>query len=318
MYTNADRWPPPPDAKTGKRRGVVVAVAVLGLLLVGALAWALSSSSDADDAKSELAAVREQLDDVEERLDEERDRNEEEESEDSVATGDTGTVGNGTGPGEEEAAAELIEARAQLEATTEALAAEQAKVADLTDQVSTVQAEAAESQSALDAANTALTAVQADLEAAQAEGGRLAAPFAVDITTIRPPKKAFAVEGNVVSCVGYSSCDPAATMEGRFLEENGQLYFEWPFITKVPLATFDGFTWVGQAPASEAATTRCTGNDLPVPTTFTVTFAPTFYTVGAGDRSVVATTLHATWTRTAAAAHGCVDAASTYDGYFEF
>lgn len=167
-----------------------------------------------------------------------------------------------------------------------------------------------------DSGNGTGAAASFDLGAARAQVETLAAPFAIAVNTMRPHSSAFEVAGSLVTCTGFvGACQATLSLPGHFVDDGGSLVFEWTDVVRIPLSTLDGFTYAGRALVADTIAQKC-GNAT-LPTTLSVQFTPTNFTVGASDHSVVMTSMSATWTVSTDATSGCNATTRTYGGTFD-
>lgn len=265
-----------------------------------------SSKSDADDAKAELADVRESLDSLE---------------------SDSGSI--------EDQIDELLEqqatdeqAKSQLQATIDDQATQ---ISDLTAQLGdggdleAVQAELEDTQAQLEASESELAQAQSDLDEATAalaaaQGQPSAGSFDVEPAVIRPNLGDFSVTTNRVACEGFAdqavACPDTLVLDGRFVVEGTQTFMEFANVAKVPIGSFDGFNYAGSTPATNEASSRCDG--AVIPATMTVQIAPVRYSVDAASQVITATAFSFTWTIASDESANCTGSTRTYSGTLAF
>jgi len=290
----------------GSGKGAKTLAIVLGVLLVlvaaGAGLLISSSKGDADDAKAELANVRESLDSLESDSGSVEDQIDEllnQQAADEQAKTDLQDVINGLN--------EQVDAlNAQLESGGDA-AAVQAQLDETTAQLDESEAALADTQAELDAANAALADAQA-----QPAGGS----FSVEPAVIRPTLGDFSVVTNKIDCVGFAdpvaACPDTFTLNGRFVVDGTQMFMEFANVAKVPIASFDGFNYAGSTPATSDVSSLCEGQVLPA--TMSVQIAPVRYDVDASTQIITATAFSFTWTIFSEESGICIGSTQTYTG----
>ena len=290
-------------------KGAKTVAIVLGVLLVlvaaGAGLLISSSKSDADDAKAELADVRDSLDSlesdagsVEEQIDDLLDQQAADEQEKVELQGVVDGLND-----------EIAALNEQLESggDTEAL---QAEIDQLNAELDDSEAALAQSQADLEIANAALAAAEADTE--QPSAGT----FDVEPAVIRPKLGNFSVTTNRIECEGFAdqvaACPDTFSLNGRFVVDGTQMFMEFADIAKVPVASFDGFNYAGSTPATNEASSLCGGQV--VPATMTVQVAPVRYSVDASSKVITATAFSFTWTIASEESADCTGSTRTYSG----
>ncbi len=301
-------WP------TSAKRTVFALAAVIAILIGVAAALILSSRSETEAALEQVANLEESL----------ATANSDTATDSTDQTGTTSTVGStvaasveATGESADSSSAELEALVAQLQTDNAALqltlteqqlmfAAQQVTIDDLNGQLAAAALAATQKQSEFDT-------TQAQLIAAQASATQLAEEYSIEPLKVRPPATNFRVTGTQVSCDLDTGCAATGTLGGRFLDEGVQLFFEVPEVAKIPLSTFDGFSYSGEATVTAAASFTC--NEEPVSTLLRITASPVQIRANPLTKTFTYTAWNVTWIQSIDA---CQGASRTYTGTLTF
>ena len=316
---------PPPTTPTTPKSGrgltIVLAIALVAVIGVG-IVLVSSARSDTDSVQTKLDTLNHKLKITQQAA-----------GTDQSSASDAADQLTALTKKEADDQKMITDQQANIASLQQQVGAKTASVAQLTDQLNRAQSDATANKTAADTANAALTTAkanlgkaqadlikaQSDLTAAQANATALGTPFVVDVTLIRPPTKDFSVTGSKVACNGFTdpatACPDNQTLSGHINNDAGKLTLEVPGFVLVPLASFDGFNYVGSAPVANGSGFTC--GSVSNTTTMNVIISPTHYTVGAKDQSVIATSLSVTWTLSSPAG-ACVASTYTYHGFFDY
>ena len=177
MAADAD---PDADARAHRHRWIWVS-AVLGVVVIGALVWALTVKSDRDSAQDELERTSQQLSSAEQELEESQQQIEELESEETTerrrkAVGALGAAGGIAAAKRvyEDLTEQLGVTEEELETTTEDLESANQAAAEAADSAEAAEKKASQADNAADKAQAETEQAQAEAQAEKAKSAVVA------------------------------------------------------------------------------------------------------------------------------------------------
>lgn len=183
-------------------------------------------------------------------------------------------------------------------------------------------APSAELESQVAAQATTIEQQQAEIERLEAENAALAsataaptpapAPFSVEPAGVVPSTEEFSGNLALQECEGFSdACSPTMFLDPSFQREGEQIFVNLPNRARVPVASFDGLTFGGQATLIDSASFTCNG--VAKVTNIAIQLSPVRFTIDPQTSSVTVTAYNALITRTSPA-DACTAAMSSYTG----